>query len=208
MVLVSDDVRETYENAAAGSTIALNKVLAYYVWIPRYKYKIFTDIENLVDNGSIDISNYQNKASEIDIVFEDKETTKSSGSTKGSYLTHPAFTFGSEELNGIWVGKFETTGTAASPTILPGDTSLKSQNVSMQFLTSQKLNYGTNKESNDRVCATILPRILGEHCATVKEAVDYIKTLNVYTPNREGLAWNFCFIMADATGVSEKVSES
>lgn len=59
---------------------------------------------------------------------------------------------------------------------------------------------GTNKESNDRVCATILPRILGEHCATVKEAVDYIKTLNVYTPNREGLAWNFCFIMADATG--------
>lgn len=41
---------------------------------------------------------------------------QASGTT---WSTHPAFTFGDKELNGIWVGKFETTGTLSNPTILP-----------------------------------------------------------------------------------------
>ena len=55
------------------------------------------------------------QAHTIEIVFEDKSQAKSNGSKNGEYLTHPAFTFGSTELNGIWVGKFETTGSISSP---------------------------------------------------------------------------------------------
>ena len=92
---------------------------------------------------------------EIEIVFENKNTDKSLGTSVDSYLTHPAFTFGGNELNGIWVGKFETTGTAQKPTVLAYDsrytetsniTSLTNQNLSTQFLTSQKINYGLSKK--------------------------------------------------------------
>ena len=36
-----------------------------------------------------------------------------------AWATHPAFTWGSEELNGFWIGKFETTGSIKDPTVLP-----------------------------------------------------------------------------------------
>ena len=42
-----------------------------------------------------------------------------SNTSSSSWATHPAFTFGSTELNGLWIGKFETTGTRGNPTILP-----------------------------------------------------------------------------------------
>jgi hypothetical protein len=56
---------------------------------------------------------------------------------KGDWATHPAFSFGGQELNGIWVGKFETTGTATAPTIKPNQASLRDQTVSAQFTTSK-----------------------------------------------------------------------
>ena len=39
----------------------------------------------------------------------------------------------------MWVGKFETMGTASSPTILPDVQSLRNQNVSTQFAIAQLL---------------------------------------------------------------------
>ena len=160
-VLVSDEKKQEYKNAVAGTTIEAKYVRAYYVWIPRYKYQIFTDVNNLEIVGSISSSaDYTNKLQIIDvnIEFEDKTREKSIGTTKDEWITHPAFTFGSEELNGIWVGKFETTGTANEPTVLGYDSrysetnsivSLRSQNVSALFLTSQKINYGmTNLEAS------------------------------------------------------------
>lgn len=59
---------------------------------------------------------------------------------------------------------------------------------------------GTNPDSNTRICSLALPRYIGEHCATVDEALEYVKTLNIYTTNGSGFAWNFCFVMSDATG--------
>ena len=86
-------------SSAVGKTIDMSEVLQMYVWIPRYKYLLWN-----AANGSSD-------PKAISIVFEDKDTGKSNGSTNGTYLTHPAFTFGTTELNGIWVSKFETSGT-------------------------------------------------------------------------------------------------
>ena len=46
----------------------------------------------------------------ISIQFEQGIPTKSNGTATGtSYYTHPAFTFGTKELTGIWAGKFETS---------------------------------------------------------------------------------------------------
>ena len=125
MVLVSDSSRSTYQNTS-GVVVSEDDILAYYVWIPRYRYKIWTTTESSSGNEQ-----------EIDIIFESKDVAKSTGTQVGEYITHPAFTFGSDEVNGIWVGKFETGGTATAPLIKPNISSLRSQNVSAEFTTAQ-----------------------------------------------------------------------
>ena len=133
VVLVNNNSRANYLNTT-GVTVNEDDILAYYVWIPRYKYKIW----------SVDNNNKKGKEQEIQIVFENKSDSKTLGTQIGEYRTHPAFTFGNTELNGIWVGKFETTGTAGTPTIKPNLQSLRSQNnISTQFATSQKLGTST-----------------------------------------------------------------
>ena len=132
--------REYYLNNP-GTTVLESDILAYYVWIPRYKYQIWTTDATTTTSPQ-----------QINIVFEDKDTTKSNGNTVGQYLTHPAFTFGTNnELNGIWVGKFETTGDATTPTIKPNLQSLRRQNVSTQFTTSLKFSGGTMNASTGAV---------------------------------------------------------
>ena len=121
-VSIVNGVRTTYQSASAGTTIADEDILAFYVWIPRYKYKVWNK------DKVIGTQSYNAQTTGIDIVFEDG--TSSTGtisctysyaapsSTAGSpnetctgnngdYYTHPAFTFGNQELTGFWMGKFE-----------------------------------------------------------------------------------------------------
>ncbi len=228
VVLVNSSSRSKYLNTS-GVEVNEDDILAYYVWIPRYSYRIPTvscstisnptvdeypacynyilsdsdktslinwlqsyaaeklgsytleqatqDVNTGMKNGSFtvagvgevlftDMIGFYNKVNdpdityttefnssnnllppgpprEIDIVFENKTTTKQNGDAIDIYRTHPAFTFGNTELNGIWVGKFETTGTAGTPTIKPNLVSLTSQKISAQFATSQKLGTST-----------------------------------------------------------------
>ena len=124
-VMVTSGTRDTYMNASTGTTISESDILAYYVWIPRYRYQLFN-----VDSTTMD-------PIEIQVQFEYGTPTKSNGTANGQWLTHPAFTFGTNELKGIWVGKFSTTGSAETPTIKPNIGMLTNQNVSTQFTTSQ-----------------------------------------------------------------------
>ena len=121
---------------SVGDTIVESAIKAYYVWIPRYKYQIFYDGKNATSKQLINIE------------FENKNTTKSNSTTKGEWLTHPAFTFGEEELNGIWVGKFELTGDTDNPTIKPNVTNLTNQKVSTLFTTTQKLSTNSSMLKN------------------------------------------------------------
>ena len=222
VVLVNNNSRANYLNTS-GVTVNEDDILAYYVWIPRYSYRIpivscstisnptyddypscyiyvlsdndktslinwfhefisaelnanYTleqatqDVNTGMKNGSFtvtgvgellftdmigfyneendpdityttefDSSNNFTGPREIDIVFENKTATKQNGDAIDTYHTHPAFTFGGVELNGIWVGKFETTGSASVPTVKGNNASLVNQNVSTQFTTAQKL---------------------------------------------------------------------
>ena len=147
-VLVTDTNRNTYQNASADTEIAQEDILAYYVWIPRYKYKVW----NISKQAGAESTYAYNAYSEgIDIKFEtgtettgtisctynhnvdtsnggiDLSTTTAETCTgsNGDYYTHPAFTFGSDELRGFWIGKFELTGSSSKLTILPSQTSVK-----------------------------------------------------------------------------------
>ena len=125
-VAVTTDSRSTYQSASAGTQINEDDILAYYVWIPRYRYKLW-NVDGVSDEQ------------EIEIEFETTSTTKAEGTQNGEWLTHPAFTFGNEEIPGFWFGKFEMTGTGSSPTIKPNQKSLTNQNMATQFNTIQSM---------------------------------------------------------------------
>ena len=54
---------------------------------------------------------------------------------------------------------------------------------------------GTNENGERRVHMFELPRYIAAHCKTVKEAKEYIKTLDIYSKNGY---WNYCFLISDS----------
>ena len=134
-VLVTNTSRSKYLNTS-GVTVSESDILGYFVWIPRYRYKIW--ITGVSSSG---------KEQEIDIIFEGKNETKAVATQTGGYYTHPAFTFGNTELDGFWIGKFETGGTANEPKVKPDIRALVNQNISTQFATALKFAGGTQSGS-------------------------------------------------------------
>lgn len=56
---------------------------------------------------------------------------------------------------------------------------------------------GTNPDSNEKVYMFSLPIYIGLNCSTVEEALEYVKSLNIYS--KKGY-WNYAFMIADSTG--------
>jgi len=80
-------------------------------------------------NALLKYVDFRNKTESIDIIFESKYTSKTLGDENGEYLTHPAFTFGDTELNGIWVAKFETGYNGATSASTAKVSSMESNKV-------------------------------------------------------------------------------
>ena len=124
-------IKNKYINAdgtfKSGTIIDENDVLQMYVWVPRYKYKLFN------------VSGSNSSPQMIEIQFESKSTSKSKGTSNGKWLTHPAFTFGTTELNGIWVGKFESSNSTSDVKIIPNVSSLRNQTIGSMFNASRAI---------------------------------------------------------------------
>ena len=141
-VTVTEENRATYMSAEAGTVIPMEDINTMWVWIPRYEY-MYTNLGDQYAGGT------KEQPGEIRINFITKDVTSPSSS---EYKVHPAFTFGEEELSGIWVGKFETTGTLPSTnyckdescnvstvTIKPNVPSLRSQQVASLFYAARSM---------------------------------------------------------------------
>ena len=132
-VVLVNNPSKTYN---VGDEIEESDIAAYFVWIPRYEYTLKGNFgvngESKTNPGYVDIrfTNVSEESNGTASYIEGNPT---------NYRTQDAFKFGEENLSGIWVGKFETTGSADNPTIKPGITSLRSQNVSTQFETAKKI---------------------------------------------------------------------
>ena len=114
-------------------------VLGYWVYIPRYAYEVMrrdtTDAPVPAQNFAIHfekandrnypkrypaVSKCSGRNSDYRITCDlDRNYIKGQPSERGTWATHPAFTFGKKELNGIWFAKFETTGSFSAPTVKP-----------------------------------------------------------------------------------------
>ena len=111
-------------------------ILGYWAYIPRYAYEVMrqngtdkpvpaqnflihfekkTDVKRRPAACSTTGKDYRTQCG------LDRSYIKGRPSNQGTWATHPAFTFGTKELNGIWFAKFETTGTTSQPTVLPNE---------------------------------------------------------------------------------------
>ena len=149
-VTVSSTNRSKYQSASVGTEIPMDDILTMEVWIPRYKYKVW----NYNADGTVSSNEQQ-----IEITFENGTNTtgeiscqdsisgtdgdpsetcklKSTNATctddtcNNKTYTHPAFTFGDKATKGLWIGKFELTGTISNITTKPDLQSLIDQKVS------------------------------------------------------------------------------
>ena len=171
-VTVSSNTREEYLNASVGTVIDMNDIETMWVWIPRYSYTIASE------NGTsyygkrgvyLDRTPTQVLPGEIDIKFigvadKDRGSAKYLATEEPkNWYTPDAFTFGSVELSGIWVGKFETSSSAPTGNygggnttsldamIKPNVTSWRNVSLSNAFTVSQSMNNAGNRYgfSND-----------------------------------------------------------
>ena len=167
---VSDEMNDSYEyvdtsisgnenkSEWANAKVTKNGIDSYFVWIPRYAYKItyYTD----ADKTQVSTSSTPTAYGTIDIKFingtgnvaadgtQCKYANENPDVTK-DYVVHPAFTtdenYGggwSKELAGIWIGKFEaarsdsegtTQGSATTIQTQPGVTSFRSITIGEMY---------------------------------------------------------------------------
>ena len=107
--------RENYMNAEVGTEIAEDDITTMFVWIPRYAYKIVSGYHS-TGNGIIDIKWLTGTT---DATVDGSLVAKRTSETDKNYVVHPAFTNDTslggsgEEIEGFWVGKFESSNVEA-----------------------------------------------------------------------------------------------
>ena len=108
-----------------------------FVWIPRYAYKITKGYHENLENGGT-----------IEIEFLLGTTT-----SQNNYIVHPAFKFGSEELQGIWVAKYEASRTDATDKDVGKSTtiSFKENTLSMVDYDFNQILYHCRRMENQNI---------------------------------------------------------
>ena len=159
-VTVSETNRATYLSAEVGTEIAMEDINTMWVWIPRYKYTIFN-----ANMSGAEVTNEQEIKIEFEIGTtstgtvtcvdainnEDGTSEVCTDSTYGevtngsSTYTHPAFTFGDDELTGFWFAKFENSIDSSNNIIIKPDVlSWNNHTISTAFEYSRKMELQNN----------------------------------------------------------------
>ena len=163
------------ELAKEGQEVEKADLGSMYVWIPRYAYEI--------ESGY-----HTNQAGKINITFLEGTKEYKAGDTiyytsqqeigtdvltnasgEGNWNEHPAFTYGEDIIEGIWVAKFEASSTTTTPDknygggnvtnlkvkVLPGVISWRNITIGNSYINCINMNstsnasyYGINTDDN------------------------------------------------------------
>ena len=167
-----------------------------FVWLPRYAYKItegyHTNQAGTIEIAFIDTNNKFLNGETGEITTNPEE--EGAGLTK--WLVHPAFTANAEagggfgEIPGIWVGKFEATGTysngdASKVSVKPGVQSIRSMTINDQYKAGKNATYGESVNLNSHMAknsewgATVY--LAQSKYGTNKQKVEQNKSSSFYT---------------------------
>ena len=130
-VTVTSATRSKYQSATSGTAIPMNDIETMWVYIPRYSYTIGSeDGVNYYGKQGVHLNSAptQTLPGEIDVKFI-KKSEKEFGSAqykvaekRDGWRTPDGFTFGTEEISGIWVGKFLPSSSNSSTGFGGGNT--------------------------------------------------------------------------------------
>ena len=114
--IAGEGTEDNTESKWANAKVTIEGIDSYFVWIPRYAYKInYTDPNNISAGGTIDVKflkGTSNIAADGTIC---KYADDSTLNKETDYIIHPAFTSNVDlggwrnEITGIWVGKYESS---------------------------------------------------------------------------------------------------
>ena len=151
----------TNKSEWANAKVTIDGIDSYFVWIPRYAYKI-------IGENNIDIKFLKGTSN---IAADNVTVCKyaNENPTADEYIIHPAFTadanygggFGNNNgandngISGIWIGKYETArsdtegstqGSATTLKVQPGVTSFRSETIGNMYTYAKA--YDTNLKSH------------------------------------------------------------
>ena len=172
-------------------------ILGYWVYIPRYSYEVMRrdaidlvqqpedfkiKFETASDAKKVPVEGCSNTndpksyrvGCSLNRTYTNTPTDTSTNEvTNTTWATHPAFTWMDEdgnpvELNGIWVGKFETTGSTEEPTVLPNEKhmSLVSGNIGDMYDVAKSMGIEDKNNKYGNTTSTNLPNQNNNHLAT------------------------------------------
>ncbi len=156
------DKRAEYKSAPIGTEVKMTDINTMWVWIPRYSYALKGDYGTQIGETTPN----QNTPGAFDIKFVNTSTTDT-GAGKytvdnpgGYYYTPSSFCWGNTcddegqrsnentELSGIWISKFEMTGSLTEITSKPNETSITNQTNQSFFNAIQTQMNNTNGSTN------------------------------------------------------------
>lgn len=140
----------------------------YYVWIPRYAYKVTQDDSNKDEEGNpkenVDVQFITTKVTNENVEEEVGEgykipdafkITENSDEQEGEEQLQEE-----KEITGIWVGKYETSGTIEEPKIVPDEEPITDATEEDTYETAEKLDTDS-----------VMGYVVGD---AEKEAIDYL----------------------------------
>ena len=218
-----------------------------WVWIPRYAYKITSGYHQsgtdttggTIEIAFIDTNNQFLNGETGTIVTDPSKVTytedENGEQVQNEWLVHPAFTSNAKngggfgELTGIWVGKFETTGTYDSTTetrmvtILPGTRNdLGSMTVNEMYQLAKSTTFGEKVTINSHMAknsewgaiAYLAQSKYGVNGKEIEANISSIATggnsskKTVYTTNKGQSTTNNAYGVYDMRGGSREIVAS
>ena len=160
--------RSYYQTSAEGTAIAEEDILAMFVWIPRYAYKINSGYHIAANGtGEIDIKFLNGAGDTYEGGTAVRQVNTNALTNGNKYVVHPAFTASNigEEITGMWVGKFESSN-ASSPYNNEGITESSNENL------KKGLGDGTTQD------VTIRPNVTSWRWTEVTTMYDVCQAMN------------------------------
>ena len=113
-----------------GMTIDQNDILGQFVWIPRYRYKLWNSNSEIADSYNA----YDNG---IDIIFENGLNSINDEIANDKYITHPAF---GKDLRGFWISKYEISKNNEEYRFISGTESYRNDTLDAYQMIANSIN--------------------------------------------------------------------
>jgi len=142
---IGDNTESKWANVEVKPTST--STASYFVWIPRYAYRItYYNSEDLTAETTV-VTGYCDGRGLVDVAGEANNTftfdegvqTVTDSSTGKSYIVHPAFETDvnlggwTEDLAGLWVAKYEMSGSSAALKSTPNASALTNVNIANMY---------------------------------------------------------------------------